>query len=806
MPYEGSIVQLPIGTLGLTKRDNRHQQQPGELIIASGLTLVDDSIRKEPGAAAYDPAGVASSPTYTGTYSASTPWSGRIVTFFGSGIAAGGTSATATKVVNGATTANVTVPVGGYALGSLVIVAITALSTINESIITSVADSKGNTYTALGGQSAIVSSGLVVSGHYRSFYAVLTTALLAADTITVTYASDRASSIAVANFTSTTAWSLGTAAKTKSGEGTAVTVGPTNSLAQAPVLLVAGVGASSTTVSSAPGSGFTEAAERTGATGQVCINYRIDTDTPTIVALYDFFSEVETTPAGTVSTTAGSDVVTGAGTSFTNHAPGDKIVIAGETQIIESVTNNTSLVTVEAWRSSNAAVAYARRPGGRLISATTAGNLFKDKPTSLTQTNLDATTLKSGLSRIGRPGRFVQCGKEAASDITNPRKLAYFNGVDPVQVLAGDGTTTANIATPPSDWAATADPRRQPINGTIHNNRLVGWGNLNDPHRVYFSDPDNHEDFTTTSAFNLRVASSIGERIWCGVDYQGVLIFWKYPRGIFYLDDTDLTTSNWYIRTKSEAIGCAPSPYAVLPIDDDVLFMAADGQFHMLSAVDTFGGIATSNLSQALGFHNWIAANVNLQKLDQVASVWYPEHRVAIFSVPGVGALTNTITIRLDFSSKPVKVVISERDSADALALKRYEDTLWRPIVGEAGFVWLTEQDARTKDGDEYTASFQTAHEDFSYSDPTLRFKRKRFDFLELFFEPVASGTLSVVVYVDGRAAQTLSFDPTKRRHRLKLNVGDGYDFSIAGTGATGDVNIIGAAVYMFAGNEDYSR
>lgn len=820
MAYDGYIADLPLGNQGLVKRDNRHQQVAGDLIVCSGMTFEDNSLRKEMGATSLDSAGVAGAPIFTGTLAGSDAWAGVMYTFYGSGIAVGGTATSTTKAAGAGTSKTIATPASGYASGSLVVVTVTVLDTKDApttAVINSLTDAKGNSWASL--NEVILANALTPLGRVRVFYSILTNALVSGDLITVPYSSDVASSIAVANYTSTVAWVAGPTAFNRSIQNNgAPSIGPTKTLAQIPALLVCGLGSLAQT--DTPGSGFTEQIEQGGGTGVASVNHRIDTTSPGIIALFDWKSDVQTAPAGTVSTTLGSTTLTGVGTTFTNFAPGDKIILAnGETQVISTISSATVLNTVSAWQTTNAGVAYQRRVGNRLITATIGGNLFKDKPATLATTNLDDTTLKAGLSLVARPGFFVQGGKEAAA---LNRKLFYFNGVDPVQVLSGDGTTTTAIATPPADWSASSDPLKQPLGGCIHNLRLCGYGNLNDPHRLYFSDPDNHENFTSAAAFNLRVQSNIGDRIYRAVDYQGILLVWKYPRGIFYLDDSDISTVNWQIRTKSEALGCAPSPYAVLPLDDDVLFMASDGQFHMLSAVDSFGGVRESNLSYALGFANWIRDNVNLARLDLVTSVWFPQKKVAYFGVPAAGSNTNTYVLKFDFSGvnagKPVLFSITARDSADALALRQGTDLVPRPIIGEAGFVWSMEQSARDKGGYAYTGTFQTAHDDLAWMGgaiegntrvPQLRYKRKLFEHLELVMEPVNAGTVVVQPYVDGVArGPALTFDPTKRRQRRKLNVGDGYTFSFSVTESTldGDMNIIGAGLYFKDGNEDENR
>ena len=99
------------------------------------------------------------------------------------------------------------------------------------------------------------------------------------------------------------------------------------------------------------------------------------------------------------------------------------------------------------------------------------------------------TTLASGLTVTDTVPTFVEGGKETAA---NNRKLFIFTGKNAVQMLDGDGATTAAIATPPADWSAA----NQPTCGANHEGRIWGAGNANDPHRVYYSTQTNHADFT----------------------------------------------------------------------------------------------------------------------------------------------------------------------------------------------------------------------------------------------------------------------------------------------------------------------
>jgi hypothetical protein len=203
---------------------------------------------------------------------------------------------------------------------------------------------------------------------------------------------------------------------------------------------------------------------------------------------------------------------------------------------------------------------------------------------------------------------------------------------------------------------------------------------------------------------------------------------------------------------------------------------------------------------------------VNLSRLNQTLSVWYPDKKVALFALPGAGSLVNNLLVKLDFSGRedgePVKFSYSFQNTPDALALKQDTDGVWKPVIGEDSHVRLMEREARNKDGAAYTTVYQTPHIDMSHMDPSLAFRRKIFEHVEFIMEPVASGTLTVLVYVDGQYKQTLTVDATKRRQKFLLRSGDGYTISLKATSSTvnHDFKVLAHLVYFKPGNTDQSR
>jgi hypothetical protein len=415
----------------------------------------------------------------------------------------------------------------------------------------------------------------------------------------------------------------------------------------------------------------------------------------------------------------------------------------------------------------------------RIITVAMDGKIYKE-----VGGDLDSVTLASGWSTTGehRP-RFVPAGWKGGG--SNARELFIFNGQDEPDYLSADGATTS-APTPPADWTGTSASaladQKQPLNGIFHQNRVWAFGNKNFPHHVYASAPDDHSSWTGTDSFDISIESSIGERLYCAAVYQGILVFWKYPRGIFWLDDTDPDYTLWKIRPKSHGLGCAPSTYAVLPLDDDVMFLSADASFHLLSAVDTLGGTRTSSLSERLHIDTWLRENLNLARLSQAVSVWYSNKGLAVWGVPSKNSQTNDLMLYFDFSDiengLPPKFAYSYRDTPGALALYRDTDTIERPIMGEAGMVYKLDQAAKTKSSAGYELISQTPHTDFGEVDPSLKAVRKQFDWLEYEFHDDASGALTVEVYVDKVLVNTLSYDATQARQRQRIGA-QGYRISL---------------------------
>lgn len=828
-PYKGEIYTLQFAKSGMVAHQNRWLSSAAELAIAENVSFEEDLLRKDVAAANYNPNDNIKTETPSGTISSSQNWAEAAIWLPASVTSIVGIPLKKVQTTTSPWTITITTTAAAGLCAVLVVSQLT-FSTDNPTC-TSITDSKGNVW-----QRQVTRPGAFVS--VEMWTSILTATLTGGvDTITLTFthAGSASRAMNINTFSGVLTGTTEVTATGGSGPSTSFQLDPPAAYEgfSYPALAVAGLGMSGVDSVGVTWTNPWNVSPSVSADPVIAVqanmSSRVIPFAHSIMAQYDWKADEPSTPAGTASTTPGSTTVTGVGTSFTTaFLPGDEIVMGGETQVVASITSNTVLDTVGRWTTANAAVAIQRRSGPRVITSSLLGVLYKDAPTSGGGGNtgvLDAVKLKSGLTVSRRRGRFVAAGKEVAANV---RKLFYFNGVDVPQVLSGDAATTHDIATPPADWSATADPGKQPVNGIVHQGRLIGFGNLNDPHRIYLSDPGNHELFTGANAFQFSVSSNIGERLWCAAEFQGVLFLWKYPVGIFYMDDTDPNFLNWSYHTRTESLGCAPSPHAVLPVDDDVLFMSNDGHFHLLSAVSALGGQQSSDLTVRLGLQRWTQDNVNVTALDQVVSAWNQATKVAYFGMRTKAAPNtapdNDLLLKLDFGltdrGGPIRFSYSTAWDPNALSIKR-RDFTGTPalLIGEmttSMFSIPTQYGFRTNRLAQGPVGFahraRTPQLDFSDQDPANRLRRKHYDALELVLKDpsvLVGNPLTARIYVDQVLKQTMTFTSPMRRPMLPIRAGDGYEceveFQSAASSVT-DIAKVGALLYWRPGGQDKDR
>lgn len=363
------------------------------------------------------------------------------------------------------------------------------------------------------------------------------------------------------------------------------------------------------------------------------------------------------------------------------------------------------------------------------------------------------TTLVSGLNDAREPPPwFEAAGGEAQG---NSRKLFMFSGSNQVHVVAGTAGTMAPISDPAADWASSF-----PTFGVQHDLRLWAGGNASDPHRLYYTTVADHEDFA--GGGTLSIFPGEGEKIVGALSFRGVLIVFKYPKGIYVVDTSDAAPANWSVDRYSTAVGSL-SQHTIVSIENDAWFMDRVGNVHSLRATNIRGDINTSIVSGQAELDQFFRTDVNLTELQRAVGAWYQARRQIIFTLPLGTDLDNSLRLIADVQPTPegmfVRWFMSRRDVCISLWMSPDATGVERPRVGDdAGFVWQLDTEARNKDGDAYSIVFHTADTDLSFVDPKLAYVDKNLEYLTLVSEPSGDFDLTVNVYADNILVDTVVF------------------------------------------------
>lgn len=413
----------------------------------------------------------------------------------------------------------------------------------------------------------------------------------------------------------------------------------------------------------------------------------------------------------------------------------------------------TETITAETltWQKEGGAIAYNASPLGVPIQAAwdffssafvqeQVAYLADGRLVTLTQGGGIAKTLASGLAQ-NRFGWFVEGWMDTAT-----KALFFFDGVDVPLVYTG-GATAVPARKPNVDWSGI----NQPAHGFLHNFRLIALNVPGKGHQAYLSSPQSHDHFSADSNDSrlLNIYPGEGQFFSGGTSFRKKAYFFKYPRGLYALDDSDTNIINWDGPRLTTAIGTA-GPGCHCQVEDDVILLNSDGYFNALSSVRTLDQESVPPIFP-IQVSDFIRNNINLNRLDLVRSVYYARKKHLIYAMPGTGSTVNNRKLTIDFNSPGrVRLFWSTRDEPIALALRRNGQTEEPVIGGSDGTLWRLDQIARNKGGAAYTGQYECP------SLPIIDGTRFA-DLVELEVEmrPTGNWDLTMEVHRDGTLSQT---------------------------------------------------
>ena len=388
-------------------------------------------------------------------------------------------------------------------------------------------------------------------------------------------------------------------------------------------------------------------------------------------------------------------------------------------------------------------IEYRPDPGtAKTVIATSGGKLYKSD-------NSDNFTigLKTGLSSDNFVD-FVQAGGESA---TQSKKLFCFSGGSPVQVLSGDGTSTTDIASPPVDWAGA----NQPSFGVLHDDRLFGGGNENDPHRLYYSSVTDHEDFL--SGGTIAIFPGDGGKLIRAFSFNNSIVCFKHPRGVYIVDTTSPTIADWRVYKLNDQLGLA-GPKASILVNDDLLYVTTGGELRTLRTTDTFSNFGSDSLTETSQLREFIRDNINFQSMNDWVLGYNVESKEVYWFHASSSSGSNDAALVMDITRAPFRFYTMDRDNVHS-AWPNDRKARTRMFVGEDdGFVRVMDTEARNKDGNAYRGLLQTPLYDLSNVNQALATRRKSGKFLELEVDSKGVWDIQARILWDGLFTDTVTF------------------------------------------------
>lgn len=370
-----------------------------------------------------------------------------------------------------------------------------------------------------------------------------------------------------------------------------------------------------------------------------------------------------------------------------------------------------------------------------------------------------------------------------------PRKLFIFSGNNPIQVISGDSDTRHSLVLPALDWATystmpttvggvTSGTVKQwnyyPTTGIIYNGSLWVAGNQNNPHTVYQSNSENHEDFVTTGAITFtNVYPGEFEKVIALFSWKTRLYVGKYPKGLYYIDTSNPSAP---IPDRiGDSFGFV-GPLCQSQALDNMYIGTTSGGVTSLTAVFSLGQTEQGDIFKQIGCSQFIRDNTAQGAAFNRQMVYYEDKKQIITSYSSTGFTNDTLVI-IDMSGNNPCVTTYKKDNPNCLGLIKDYEFVPRPYYGaNDGYIYSLDSPIKavgyydpsgtlpyseTEQG--YLSRFQTPHLDFNWIfvglQNTLQEIDKHFDHLGITYESRGNWPLFADIFVDGRYKDTLTFN-----------------------------------------------
>lgn len=293
------------------------------------------------------------------------------------------------------------------------------------------------------------------------------------------------------------------------------------------------------------------------------------------------------------------------------------------------------------------------------------------------------------------------------------KAIFIYQGDDPVRQWDGalDGppiTSDAEITEPPGSVAGEWDgsTTKFPRAAVMHNNRHFCMNVEGHEHTIYYSSATDHEDHLTASGGGtLNVFPGDQEKLVTGFSFMGKLFLFKYPKGIYILDDSSVSASNWGIFKLSDDVGIA-GPRAIASVGSEAYFMGSDGFLYNLKSLMATGDVKYSKVKED-AYLDWMNDKITLSdNMSRNTLVYQSSTNLLYCLLSTKDSSDSRIALALDVTV-PNKPMLFEYTRDTGASLIDNKGTL--QLGGMDGYVWELNDGSYNKNSEAYSCEILTA-------------------------------------------------------------------------------------------------
>lgn len=295
------------------------------------------------------------------------------------------------------------------------------------------------------------------------------------------------------------------------------------------------------------------------------------------------------------------------------------------------------------------------------------------------------------------------------------------------------------------------------------------------PHRIYYSDTDNPEDWVGGTAGSIDIDLGTDDPIGITAIFPSFHndLYVAKRRSLYRIKETyagELGSSIFQLEPVNFGIGCVEHN-AVVATPNDIIFPSERG-IHTLSVTDKYGDIGSSFTSYPI--HELYRDTIDFNKTKNMWGMYSPEMNSYLLAYTRRGRQTN-------FDILGFNVELQEWfrwQNIDCAAIASYVDSRSQTrvaIARESLNIGVFDSDIVTDHGTSYTSYFTTPIiYPLGAPDVSCNFKN-----VWMFVKPKAQGSMTLNYEIDNKGATSMTVDMT-------TNVGGVIGTAIIGVGVIG--------------------